>query len=44
MRTALIIGSPDSIHTVNFIDSVLINGNKVDRIDLHYFFRYEIWI
>lgn len=34
MRTALIIGSPDSIHTVNFIDSVLINGNKVDRIDL----------
>lgn len=34
MRTALIIGSPDSIHTINFIESILIKNNKVDKIDL----------
>lgn len=34
MRTALIIGSPDSLHTINFIDSILIKNNKVDKIDI----------
>lgn len=33
MKNALIIGSPDSIHSKNFIESILINNKTVNKID-----------
>lgn len=34
MKSVLIIGSPDSIHTVNFINLILENNYRPDKIDL----------